>query len=205
MMLRKPSSSHHVWLRRSYISLSTGMGPSPRTNADRTNRIRPPPPLASTARPELPRRAAHPRSTASPRLRLAALVARIGATSRGGCCAKGRPRCPYCHCDKRRSSSAVSIGRLVCGRRRPYAPDATGSGRVALLVFVRRECRGGGRRDAPCRARDAKTADWTLDGALPLLTRATGTQVEGLSGGPDPLAAIREAVEHGSFDEIIIT
>src|SRR3954451_6312073 len=27
--LRKPSSSHHVWLRRSYIWLSTGMGPSP--------------------------------------------------------------------------------------------------------------------------------------------------------------------------------
>src|SRR5215212_9912488 len=26
--LRKPSSSHHVWLRRSYISLSTGIGPS---------------------------------------------------------------------------------------------------------------------------------------------------------------------------------
>src|SRR5436190_18098541 len=36
--LRKPSSSHHVWLRRSYISLSTGIGPSPRTNAGRSNR-----------------------------------------------------------------------------------------------------------------------------------------------------------------------
>src|SRR3954464_15579620 len=48
--LRKPSSSHHVWLRRSYIWLSTGMGPSPRTNAERSNRSRPPPPLASAAR-----------------------------------------------------------------------------------------------------------------------------------------------------------
>src|SRR5215211_2292892 len=50
MTLRKASSSHHVWLRRSYIWLSTGMGPSPRTNAERSNRIRPPPPLPSAAR-----------------------------------------------------------------------------------------------------------------------------------------------------------
>src|SRR3954451_12043126 len=78
--LRKPSSSHHVWLRRSYIWLSTGMGLFPRTNADRSNRIRPPPPLASAARPVLPRPAAHPRSTASPRLRLG-LVVRLGAAS----------------------------------------------------------------------------------------------------------------------------
>jgi len=81
------------------------------------------------------------------------------------------------------------------------------SGTPALLDEVRRRARTGLHRftllvpDAP----DAKTADWTLDGALPLLTRAAGTQVEGLSGGPDPLAAIREAVEHGSFDEIIIS
>src|SRR5215212_1918581 len=110
---RKPSSSHHVWLRRSYISLSTGMGTSPRTNADRTNRIRPPPPSASAARPELPRPAAHPRSTASPRRRLAALVARIGATSRGGCRAKGlatMPLTPFRVAQSRRPALADIIG-----------------------------------------------------------------------------------------------
>src|SRR4051795_10989719 len=103
--LRKPSSSHHVWLRRSYIWLSTGMGPSPRTNAERSNRIRPPPPLASAARrysdvpPHIRGAAPHlacdlPLSWlgspppfaagggAPPRLRLAALVARLGAASR---------------------------------------------------------------------------------------------------------------------------
>jgi hypothetical protein len=81
------------------------------------------------------------------------------------------------------------------------------SGTPTLLDEVRRRSRVGPHQftllvpDAP----DAKTADWTLDAALPLLTRAATTQVEGLSGGPDPLAAIREAVEHGSFDEIIIS
>ena len=81
------------------------------------------------------------------------------------------------------------------------------SGTPALLDEVRRRARSGPHRfsllvpDAP----DAKRADWTLDSALPLLSRAAGTQVEGLSGGPDPLVAIREAVEHGSFDEIIIS
>jgi hypothetical protein len=81
------------------------------------------------------------------------------------------------------------------------------SGTPALLDEVRRRARTGPHRftllvpDAP----NAKAADWTLDGALPLLTRAAATQVEGLSGGPDPLAAIREAVEHASFDEIIIS
>jgi hypothetical protein len=81
------------------------------------------------------------------------------------------------------------------------------SGTPVLLDEVRRRARTGPHHftllvpDAP----DAKTADWTLDAALPLLTRAATTQVEGLSGGPDPLAAIREAVEHGSFDEIIIS
>src|SRR4051795_9916916 len=66
--LRKPSSSHHVWLRRSYISLSSGMGPSPRTNADPSNRIRPPPPTATGARRGTPPPPRHRRRHA-PRVR----------------------------------------------------------------------------------------------------------------------------------------
>ncbi len=55
--------------------------------------------------------------------------------------------------------------------------------------------------DAP----DRKAADWTLDVALPLLSKAAGRRVTGLAGGPDPLEAIREAVRDGDFDEIIIS
>ena len=52
---------------------------------------------------------------------------------------------------------------------------------------------------------DGKSADWTLERALPLLERAARGPVEGLVGGPDPLAAIRAAVERGNFDEILMS
>ena len=49
-------------------------------------------------------------------------------------------------------------------------------------------------------------ADWTLELALPLIERAAGGPVEGLSGeGDDPLTAITAAVSGGTFDEIIIS
>ena len=49
-------------------------------------------------------------------------------------------------------------------------------------------------------------ADWTLELALPLLERAAGGAVDGISAeGEDPLDAIRTVVESGAFDEIIIS
>jgi hypothetical protein len=45
-----------------------------------------------------------------------------------------------------------------------------------------------------------------LDAALPGLSDAAGSQVEGIVGDPDPLAAIQDAITlHGAFDEIIIS
>jgi hypothetical protein len=49
-------------------------------------------------------------------------------------------------------------------------------------------------------------ADWTLELALPLLERAAGSPVQGMSAeGEDVMGAIRSAVEAGQFDEIIIS
>src|SRR4051812_27646503 len=49
-------------------------------------------------------------------------------------------------------------------------------------------------------------ADWTHELALPLLERAAGSPVEGLTaGGGDVLDVIRSAVGGGQFDEILIS
>ena len=76
-----------------------------------------------------------------------------------------------------------------------------------LLEAVRRRA-----KDGPCEfallipdVTDRKAADWTLETALRLMQRAVGRKVEGLVGGPDPFVSVRDAVQQGNFDEIIIS
>ncbi len=52
---------------------------------------------------------------------------------------------------------------------------------------------------------DRKAADWTLENALPILERKAGRPVEGLVGGPDAFASIKDAVGEGRFHEIIVS
>jgi hypothetical protein len=52
---------------------------------------------------------------------------------------------------------------------------------------------------------DAAEAQGVLDGALPKLSDAAGSPVEGFVGDPDPVAAVEDAVNLRGFDEIIIS
>jgi hypothetical protein len=55
--------------------------------------------------------------------------------------------------------------------------------------------------DAP----KSEHTDWTLELALPLLERAAGGPVEGLTGGADPYEAIRGVVTDGNYSAIVIS
>jgi hypothetical protein len=52
---------------------------------------------------------------------------------------------------------------------------------------------------------DEQSAREALDQALPLLSEAAGSEVDGMVGDPNPLAAVEDAVNAGDFDEIIIS
>lgn len=52
---------------------------------------------------------------------------------------------------------------------------------------------------------DEGEARQVLDRALPLLSQAAGSRVEGMVGDADPLAAVHDAVNLHGFDEIIIS
>lgn len=54
-------------------------------------------------------------------------------------------------------------------------------------------------------ATDRKSADWTLETALPLMRRAARKTVASRVGGPDPFEAVQAAVRDGDFDEIIVS
>lgn len=51
--------------------------------------------------------------------------------------------------------------------------------------------------------RDEATA--RLEQALPLLSKAAGSEVTGEVGSHDPLGAVADAVNHGHYDEIIVS
>jgi hypothetical protein len=48
-------------------------------------------------------------------------------------------------------------------------------------------------------------AQAVLDQALPKLSESAGSQVEGIIGDPDPVAAVHDAINLRGFDEIIIS
>jgi hypothetical protein len=52
---------------------------------------------------------------------------------------------------------------------------------------------------------DTEEAAKTLELALPLLDQAAGAHVEGAIGDSDPFAAVKQEVERGAFNEIIIS
>jgi hypothetical protein len=52
---------------------------------------------------------------------------------------------------------------------------------------------------------DASEAQAVIDQALPLLSEAAGTPVEGIVGAQDPNTAIHDAVNLRGFDEIILS
>src|SRR4051812_6550060 len=74
-----------------------------------------------------------------------------------------------------------------------------------LLEEVRRRANGGSCEFTLLVPAERKAADWTLETALPLLSRAAKKPVEGRVGGPDPFDAVEDAVREGKFDEIIIS
>jgi len=52
---------------------------------------------------------------------------------------------------------------------------------------------------------DASEAKDVLEKALPKLSEAAGSEVDGIVGDPDPSAAIQDAINLRGFDEVIIS
>src|SRR3954454_5171102 len=99
--------------------------------------------------------------------------------------------------------------RWRLGRQRRRGGRMESSGVTRVLVVANRTAATGrlleavDRRAAAGRcaftllvpdATDRKAADWTLEDALPHMSRAAHSRVEGLVGGPDPFEAVQNAV-----------
>jgi hypothetical protein len=95
-----------------------------------------------------------------------------------------------------RTAATAGLGDAV--RRRA----SEGAARFTLLVP--RSAHGLHRLMDPEEA-DVSEAQEILDRALPMLSSAAGSPVDGLIGDPTPLTAIEDALNAGSFDEIIIS
>ena len=52
---------------------------------------------------------------------------------------------------------------------------------------------------------DVSESEAVLELAVPLLEEAAGSEVEGIVGDPEPLAAIQDAINLRGFDEIILS
>jgi hypothetical protein len=51
----------------------------------------------------------------------------------------------------------------------------------------------------------AGEAQTVLERAVPALSEAAGSRVEGIVGDPDPVAAVHDAINLHSFDEVIVS
>jgi hypothetical protein len=52
---------------------------------------------------------------------------------------------------------------------------------------------------------EAGEAKSVIDRAVPLMSQAAGAPVEGIVGDPDPVAAVHDAINLHTFDEVIIS
>jgi hypothetical protein len=94
--------------------------------------------------------------------------------------------------------TAATSGLLEAVRQR------AGAGPARFTLLVPRTAHGLHRLMDP-EDQDDSEARQILERALPLLTTAAGSPVDGLIGDPTPLTAIEDAVNRRAFDEIILS